>query len=187
MIPDYYQILDISTDALISDIKCAYRQKAMKYHPDHNGGSTHEKMLQINEAFEVLSNLTLRQQYDCARAHPNDSKAQEKAAANATQAREQAQHYPRDWTEFESWLNGVVIDFTNVDYSSHENGGLFSLPSEGKSNSLFVFMITGAIGAPLLYLWLKHNVVTDTPLDRYPTLSYRFVRKPFIEQFRSEE
>ena len=54
---DYYATLGIDKNASESEIKKAYRQMAKKYHPDNNPGdkSAEEKMKEVNEAYEVLS------------------------------------------------------------------------------------------------------------------------------------
>ena len=62
MAKDYYQILGVSKDASIDDIKKAYRKLAQKHHPDTGGEETAFK--EINEAYQVLSDPTKRQQYD---------------------------------------------------------------------------------------------------------------------------
>jgi len=59
---DYYQILGVSKDASIDDIKKAYRKLAHKYHPD-KGGDT-EKFKEVSEAYQVLSDKDKRVQYD---------------------------------------------------------------------------------------------------------------------------
>jgi curved DNA-binding protein CbpA len=62
----YYDILELSKDAQPLEIKKAYRRLALKHHPDRNNGSkkSTEKFKEIGEAYEVLSNPTLRSEYD---------------------------------------------------------------------------------------------------------------------------
>ena len=63
---DYYDILGISKSASESEIKKAYRKKAIKYHPDKNPGdsSAEENFKKAAEAYEVLSNSEKRSKYD---------------------------------------------------------------------------------------------------------------------------
>jgi DnaJ-class molecular chaperone len=63
---DYYEILQVDTDALPKKIKEAYRSLAFQYHPDRNGGGADalERMKMINEAYAVLSDPVKRKQYD---------------------------------------------------------------------------------------------------------------------------
>jgi len=61
---DYYSILGIKKDASADEIKKAYRQLALKYHPDRAGKDSSEKFKEINEAYQVLSDPRKRAQYD---------------------------------------------------------------------------------------------------------------------------
>lgn len=63
---DYYEILELQRNATPEEIKKAYRQKAIKFHPDKNpGDKTAEKRFkEISEAYEVLSDEKKRQIYD---------------------------------------------------------------------------------------------------------------------------
>jgi len=63
---DYYEVLGISKGATIDEIKKAYRQMALKYHPDRNPGDpeAEKKFKQISEAYEVLGDDKKRQVYD---------------------------------------------------------------------------------------------------------------------------
>lgn len=63
---DYYEIIGVARDADESEIKRAYRQLALKYHPDKNPGDeqSEERFKEINEAYEVLGDKTKRQKYD---------------------------------------------------------------------------------------------------------------------------
>ena len=62
---DYYDILGVSKNASAAELKKAYRQLALKFHPDRNKkpGSA-EKFKQISEAYEILSNPEKRKTYD---------------------------------------------------------------------------------------------------------------------------
>src|SRR5438552_329929 len=63
---DYYDILGIAREASPEDIKRAYRQAAMKYHPDRNreDPETEVKFKEAAEAYEVLCDPEKRQTYD---------------------------------------------------------------------------------------------------------------------------
>lgn len=62
---DYYEILGVLRDADLSQLKKAYRQKALQYHPDRNPESdAEEKFKEASEAYEVLSDSQKRQIYD---------------------------------------------------------------------------------------------------------------------------
>jgi Ca-activated chloride channel family protein len=62
---DFYALLGITRDATPEEIKRAYFDAAQKFHPDKNtaAGET-EIFLDVQQAYEVLSNPTRRMQYD---------------------------------------------------------------------------------------------------------------------------
>lgn len=63
---DYYEVLGVTKGAAEGEIKKAYRQMAIKFHPDKNPGNkeAEEKFKEAAEAYEVLSNAEKRQRYD---------------------------------------------------------------------------------------------------------------------------
>ncbi|GMH99591.1 hypothetical protein TrLO_g13896 [Triparma laevis f. longispina] len=64
-----YEVLELKPDAAASDIKKAYRNLALKHHPDRNNGSKEstEKFAAIAEAYETLSDPQSRREYDLER------------------------------------------------------------------------------------------------------------------------
>ena len=63
---DYYKMLGVDKQATKDEIKKAYRKKALKHHPDRNSGNKEQedKIKEINEAYEVLSDESKRKRYD---------------------------------------------------------------------------------------------------------------------------
>lgn len=59
---DYYEILNVESDATIEEISKNYRSMARKHHPDHGGNI--EMFELLSRAYECLSDNNLRKQYD---------------------------------------------------------------------------------------------------------------------------
>ena len=64
----YYEILEVNPKASVEIIEKAYKVLARKYHPDLYEGEkkiyAEQKMRDINEAYKILSDDFLREQYD---------------------------------------------------------------------------------------------------------------------------
>lgn len=70
---DLYQILGVPHNATAKQIKAAYYEKAKQHHPDASKDSTDAiKFQQISSAYETLSDLTKRREYDAAFIHGDD-------------------------------------------------------------------------------------------------------------------
>ncbi len=63
---DYYDILGIHKKATAEELKKAYRQQAMKFHPDKNPGNKEAelKFKELSEAYEILKDEQKRAAYD---------------------------------------------------------------------------------------------------------------------------
>ena len=72
---DYYRTLGIDKDATVEQVKQAYRDLAIQYHPDRNRSDPDalEKIKAINEAYAVLSNPEKKRDYDTLRAQYGSS------------------------------------------------------------------------------------------------------------------
>src|SRR6516164_8749105 len=63
---DYYEILGLAKEASADDIRKAYRQAALKNHPDRNPGDAEAegRFKEATEAYDVLSDDDKRARYD---------------------------------------------------------------------------------------------------------------------------
>ena len=85
---DYYKIIGVDKNASQDDVKKAFRKLARKYHPDLNPNdpSAKDKLQEINEANEVLSDPEKRKKYDEYGEHwkhADEFEAQKKARQHA--------------------------------------------------------------------------------------------------------
>jgi len=63
--PSHYDTLEVDKTATIDEIKSAYRELALKYHPDRNADEgAEDKFKEVTAAYEVLSDDKKRREYD---------------------------------------------------------------------------------------------------------------------------
>lgn len=119
--PDHYRILEVSPTATQAEIKQAYRRLAKLFHPDSNRGTNnHEKITNVNAAYEVLGDPQNRRSYDQLRTYRTridgtgdrySSKKQRQQSAAAAQAhyRKQQKTGQQADVELEQWLKLVYM------------------------------------------------------------------------------
>lgn len=62
---DYYNVLELSRNASLDEIRKSFRTLALRYHPDKNKNSeSKEKFMKIVEAYETLSDVNGKRNYD---------------------------------------------------------------------------------------------------------------------------
>ena len=128
---DYYEILGIERSATQEEIKKTYKQLAMKYHPDTNDAKNAGAFFRmIHEAYEVLSDLQKRQEFD------------------GLQCVEQEKHdVPDPGPE------------TNSDTSYHEEGRVeYSHPKE--NTSLFLSILNISLKGLLFFPYIAISILT---------------------------
>jgi hypothetical protein len=106
---DYYQILKVPRSASAMEIKKAYRALAVKFHPDKNPKANSVVLFQeINEAYEVLSDIDKKLVYDHKYDHRHEQSDFYETIATKTQ-----QKRPRPpMYEQKRRYAATVIDFT---------------------------------------------------------------------------
>lgn len=72
MSENFYNVLGVNEKSTKDEIKRAYRQLQMKYHPDKNNGNQEAAAMskKINEAYEILGDEQKRQEYDQSKNNP---------------------------------------------------------------------------------------------------------------------
>lgn len=72
MTDSYYEILEVPETAGLDDIKKSYRRLSMIYHPDKNKNNPEStsKFQKISEAYETLSDVDKKKEYDMMRHNP---------------------------------------------------------------------------------------------------------------------
>ena len=90
---DYYKVLGVRSTAHEADIKRAFRQLAIRYHPDKNPAPSAELLFkEINEAYSILNDPQKRAGYDWRRQMPLSDSVNE---PNQPQHRDPAYRKPR--------------------------------------------------------------------------------------------
>lgn len=118
---DYYKLLEIPPDSTVNDIHKAYWHKASRSHPDMGG--SHEEMLQVVEAWKILSDPNKRARYDQLRKYRHDGWRSKKFNADVQEARKRAKEYSaRSWAEFEEIYQKAFYIF-NQDFYGEDISG----------------------------------------------------------------
>ena len=63
-LPNYYEILGVTRDATQKEIKKNFRDLAKKTHPDKTKEDSEKETIELNKAYEILSDEDLKEKYD---------------------------------------------------------------------------------------------------------------------------
>jgi len=140
----------------------------MECHPDRGG--SHEQMLSINEAFQVLADPASKRSYDEWRSNQQNEGARQAAEAAADRAQQKAGDYPRDWGAFEKWFDVISKDFIRAEFGCGNLGGV-KMPTAKNSFTAWLFIIGGG----LLGLFVLFKIFEDEFKAPGAGRQYRFV------------
>ena len=130
---DYYQVLGVTRNATVDDIRKAYRKLARKYHPDINPGdkSAEEKFKEISVAYEVLSDADKKKLYD-EFGEQGLSAGFDPEKARAYQQWQQQSAQTGGSFRFEHGDTGDFFGFGFDDLFGGRRGGRRNAPSRGE-------------------------------------------------------
>lgn len=66
---DYYDVLGVSRDAPVEEIKKSYRKKVLQLHPDKRNSGDSEEFVRLNMAWKTLCDEQKRKEYDATVRH----------------------------------------------------------------------------------------------------------------------
>ncbi|MEM9091708.1 MAG: DnaJ domain-containing protein [Cyanobacteria bacterium P01_F01_bin.53] len=115
---DHYETLGLSKSASQDQIKQAYRKLAKQFHPDAQNkegqtqGTAHDKIAQVNAAYEVLGDANERRQYDEQRRLSVEAAASDRANRAASAGHAGVQYRKKrsssaSQASIEQWLRSV--------------------------------------------------------------------------------
>jgi len=118
---DYYGLLGIAANSTVGEIHKAYWKQAARLHPDRGG--SHEQMVQLTEAWKILSAPDKRARYDQLLKYRHEGWQSRKFNADVLDARKRAQdHASSSWAEFEEIYQKAFYTF-NQDFYGEEIDG----------------------------------------------------------------
>lgn len=137
---DYYKILGITKDSNQIQIRKAFRELALQYHPDKNKNSeeSKEKFMEIVQAYEVLSDVKARERYDFNTV--NEKKFQK-----------------FNWTPSADFANFYSYENLKREYNENQiSGGMWDI-SEKANAGLWkaTFILLGSLGLISVFIILK--------------------------------
>jgi curved DNA-binding protein CbpA len=125
---DYYKALGLDSKANEKDIKLAYHKLAKKYHPDLNKGKTTEEFKEMSAAYDILSDLSKKRQYDEYRNLNFSDKSSYDSYNNPN-------YNTNDYNKSQDYRQGSSNDGFNQSFYSRKTTYSFRDPKTGQFKS----------------------------------------------------
>jgi molecular chaperone DnaJ len=111
---NHYDTLDVTPTASQAEIKQAYRRLAKQFHPDSNRETAnHDRIAQVNVAYEILGDPRQRHLYDQQLSYPigvtesHSQRHRQQRAADAQKRYNQRQTGRENDQQLQQWMNLV--------------------------------------------------------------------------------
>ncbi len=166
MLKDYYAILGISAKASAKEIRDAYRELSLKWHPDRNPGKdTEEIMKDVNEAYSILKDEKKRARYNKEYENLNSFKTKANSDFNSNSDSDtgtgKASHssYTYDYTVQDEDLENDIYearkeaeDFVKEFFDNLKSDSKKAANGAWKAMKPFLYLFVFTIGLMLLSL-----------------------------------
>ena len=165
----YYEVLGVPCTATFEEIKLSYKRLVKKFHPDiYTGNKDYatSKMQSINEAYSILSDHTLREEYDFILRQNNSDNfydTDDNDYYDDSQTEENTYRY--------EYAQPQENNINNADSNTNDNqlGCIYSLPV---ITITFFLFPPFSIYIGLILLVLRLMVTKDMPAKRRATIWY---------------
>lgn len=152
--PTYYELLGLEIGCSQEEIKKAYHELALKYHPDVNkSDEARDKMKSINEAYEVLSDPEKRAEYD-SKLRMKKSTVTDTARHRPADMGYTGDTGPIDYTVYEKEVKKHARPHADPDPRTVSNDEPFTRaqPYERIYSALLDIIIMELISAPIAFI-----------------------------------
>jgi curved DNA-binding protein CbpA len=114
---NYYKILGVANTASVTEIKKAYMKKVKETHPDNNPTDPYanEKMAEVNEAYQILSDPTRRTSFDAGFNQSNNTQPGYNSSKSYNPTPNKKAKDPR-WMKGNIIIGIVVILYLLINY-----------------------------------------------------------------------
>ena len=138
---NYYKILGINKNSSQEDIKKAYRNLALKYHPDKNKHpDASQKFKEISEAYQILSDKDKRYKYDHPDYTPNH-------LFNSFAFKDPFEIFNEMFSILTGLQNGFMGQMNNSTMTVH----IIDIDNDFINNSMFIKnILPGLLGPPMM-------------------------------------
>ena len=163
---NFYEILEVSENASQEVIEKAYKTLAKKYHPDIQPTDklfwAESKLKELNEAYEILSNISSREKYDLkigVSSNDEFNVYSENALLKQELEKEKIRNATNEYNNNKNINKKHSLGFNSISSYFEIIGDLISgekhKPSDEKKRDLIALIITIIIMSIVIFLFVK--------------------------------